>query len=216
VKTPRELAGIASEKLKPENPFKRKYLKSLDVYFWRTILLALIFEMGHFSEHMFPLYANIFLPVSISGTVSSFVSMGQVLLSFLVGILADMYGKRRLIVVCIILMIIANICFISAQFVENHQIICIYAGAFLWGGEMTAIQGLFLSLISERVDFHLRATAMGVYFFVLGIAYFCASFMAGKIWDNLGNQYIFMYSMFFSFLALCLIRMLIVKKYKSS
>jgi MFS family permease len=215
VKTPRELAGISNEKLKPENPFKKKYLKSLDVYFWKTILLALIFEMGHFSEHMFPLYANIFLPISTSGTVSSFVSLGQVSLSFLVGILADMYGKRRLIAVCIILMILSNIIFISAKFIGNYPIISIYAGAFLWGGEMTAIQGLFLSLISERVDFHLRATAMGVYFLVLGIGYFLASFIAGKIWDNLGSHYIFVYGMFFSLLSLCLIRILIVKKYRS-
>jgi MFS family permease len=215
VKTPRELAGISNKKLRHENPFKRKYLKSLDIYFWKTILLALIFEMGHFSEHMFPLYANIFLPTSLSGTVSSFVSVGQVLLSFVIGVLADIHGKRRLMVVCIILMIVANISFISAIFMENYQILSVYTGAFLWGGQMTAIQGLFLSLISERVDVHLRATAMGVYFFVLGIAYFLASFIGGKIWDKYGSIYIFMYSMFFSFLALCFIRILIIKKYKS-
>ncbi|MDR2158105.1 MAG: MFS transporter [Holosporaceae bacterium] len=212
VKTPRELAQIPEKKVAPENPFKKKYLKSLDSQFWKIILLALIFEMGHFTEHMFPIYANNFLSTTLSGTASSFISVGQVLLSFPIGVLADKYGKGRLIVVCMILMIVANISFIMAPFMKNYPIINVYLGAFLWGGQMTAIQGLFLSLISERVDFHLRATAIGIYSLMLGVAYLTASSIAGRIWDNFGSMYSFIYSMFFSFLALCLVRVLIPRE----
>ncbi len=196
---------------KTENIFKRKYLKSLDFGFWKIIILALIFELGHFSEHSFPLYAACFLSTTISGTASSFVSIGQVLMSFPIGILADRYGKRRLIAVCMLLMILANLVFISARFVSFHPIICVYAGAFLWGGQMTAIQGLFLAIITEKVDSHLRATAIGIYCLMVGFAYWTASNIGGRIWDTYGSTYSFLYSILFSIIALCLIRFLLPK-----
>ncbi|MDR2107211.1 MAG: MFS transporter [Holosporaceae bacterium] len=211
VKTPREISGKNNDvNIKPENPFKKKYLKSLDENFWKLLLLALIFEMGHFTEHMFPIYTNRFLSVGLSGTVSSFVSIGQVLMSFPIGILADKYGKKKLIAVCMICMIAADVFFISAPSV-GIPIINIYAGAFLWGGQMTAIQGLFLSLISERVDSHLKATAMGVYFLMLGVGYLTASALAGLIWDHWGSSFAFLYSMFFSFMALILSKTLLIE-----
>ncbi|MDR0632113.1 MAG: MFS transporter [Holosporaceae bacterium] len=209
VKNSQEIKGNTQKNEKRENPFKKKYLKSFDATFWKIILLALISEMGHFSEHTFPLYASEFIATSISGITSSLVSCGQVLMCFPIGILADKYGKRKLISVCMMLMILANLFFISAKFVTVYPIINVCAGAFLWGAQTTAVQGLFLSLISERVDFHLRATAMGIYFFMLGIAYMSASFIGGKIWDAFGSSYAFTYSMFFSFVALCFFRVLL-------
>jgi MFS family permease len=215
VKTPQEISGEAVQETKRENPFKKKYLKSLDSTFRNIIILALISEMGHFSEHTFPLYASEFLSTSVAGSVSSLVSCGQVLMCFPIGILADKYGKRKLIAACMMLMIAANLSFISAKFVDTFPMINIYAGAFLWGAQTTAVQGLFLSLISERVDSHLRATAIGIYFFMLGIAYFFASTVSGRIWDAYGSSYSFMYSMFFSALALCLFKKLMPAKAES-
>ncbi|MDR0580996.1 MAG: MFS transporter [Holosporaceae bacterium] len=212
VKTPREISGLPQKKEKHENPFKKKYLKSLDKVFWKIILLALVCEMGHFSEHLFPIYANEFLSTNVSGSVSMFVSIGQVLLCFPIGILADRYGKGKLIAVCMVLMIFANISFISARFVSTLPIANVYLGAFLWGGQMTASQGLYLSLICERVDFHLRATAVGIYSLMLGIAYLTASFVCGSIWDKLGSSYAFLYSMLFSIFALSLLRILLPRK----
>jgi len=111
-----------------------------------------------------------------------------------------------------IVMMIANLSFISAEYVTLCPIVNVFIGAFLWGGQMTAIQGLFLSLISEKVSVHLRATAMGIYFCMLGIAYLFASKIAGRICDACGYQYAFLYSITFSITALCLIKVLLPKK----
>jgi MFS family permease len=215
IKTPNKIKGIGNENRKMENPFKKKYLKSLDSTFWKIIALALIFEMGHFCEHAFSLYANTFASATMSSTVSSFVSLGQVLMSFTIGFLADKYGKRKLIAVCMACMIIANVSFISAKYIGSYPLINIYIGSFLWGGQMTAVQGLFLSLISEVVDYRLRATAMGIYFLMLGVAYFSASTIAGRIWDTFGVSYTFLYSAGFSLIALCLLRVLAPKSVAS-
>ncbi|MDR1561072.1 MAG: hypothetical protein LBS23_01820, partial [Holosporaceae bacterium] len=83
-----------------------------------------------------------------------------------------------------------------------------------WGGQMTAVQGLFLSIITSKVDAHLRATAIGIYYCALGTAYLVASSCAGHIWTNFGSKFAFLYSIFFSSLALCVFRLLLPKKYE--
>lgn len=209
IKPPKYVANESD--CKRENPFKRKYLKSLDSSFWKLMLLAIIFELGHFTEHLFPLYVKQFLPIEKCAIVSMCVSIGQVLLAFPIGYFADKYKKGTFIRLCMFLMIGSNLCFLSAQyaFCPVTLIIC---GALLWGGQLSAIQGLFLSLISDWVHFHLRATAMGVYYSGIGFAYLIASTVCGGIWETFGAQYTFVYSICFSMFAIFLSKFLLPSK----
>ena len=220
-----------------ENPFKRKYLKSLDFSFWRLVLLALIFQLSHFTEHMFPIYMSNFVNTRVSGSVTLVITMGQILLAFTIGALADKFGKGKFIRVCMTLMVVANLFFLFAGhssglfnfsvdlsrifgflgegFVVNAQACCVYMGAFLWGGQMSAIDGLFLAIICEQVVFHLRATAIGIYSLILGWGYWIASKMAAAIWsaEGFGCDYAFAYSITFCVLAFVLSFVLLPKKY---
>ncbi|MDR1334875.1 MAG: MFS transporter, partial [Holosporaceae bacterium] len=112
IKTPkdieRETSGTQKVSLKYvdttkkiENPFKMKYLKSLDSFFWKMVVFACIFELGHFTESLLPIYANQFLSITKAGGISMFVSLGQVMCSLPIGLYADKFGKRRFILVCI-------------------------------------------------------------------------------------------------------------------
>jgi len=232
VKSPNQANKEKSERR--ENPFKRKYLKSLDFSFWKLILLAFIFQLGHFTEHLFPIYMSNFVDTRVAGSVSLVTNTGQILLAFTIGFLADKFGKGRFIRFCMILMIIANILFLLAGgicnvidfsldlsrffgsgFVINSQACCVYLGAFLWGGQMSAIEGLFLAIICEQVVFYLRATAIGIYSVIFGIGYWVASRIAGRIWDidGFGCEYAFVYSLACCALALILSFVLLPKKY---
>ncbi|MDR2417393.1 MAG: MFS transporter [Holosporales bacterium] len=195
IKIPKEANRKEDTAIK--NPFRWKYLRSLDVVFWKILLLAFIFEIGHFTETLLPIYASKFLSKTTTGLESMFISLGQILLSFPVGLYADKFGKNILIKICIVFMIVANISFI---FIDS--IIGVYLGAFLWGGQMTAIQGLFLSLISEKANQHIRATAIGIYYCVVGIAFLLSSIIAGRIWIHFGGKYAFIYSLSVSCVAL--------------
>lgn len=217
---------------KRENPFKRKYLKSLDFSFWKLIVLAFIFQLGHFTEHLFPLYMENFVPTRVAGTVSTIVNLGQICLAFTIGVFADKFGKGRFIRFCMMQMFISNALFLFANytsgssafsldlsrffgedFVINSQASFVYLGAFLWGGQLSAIEGLFLAIISEQVVFHLRATAIGIYSLILGFGYGIASYLSGLIWENMGHQFIFIYSVFFCCSAFLLSFVLLPKKY---
>lgn len=220
---------------KRENPFKRKYLKSLDFSFWKLILLAFIFQLGHFSEHLFPIYMKNFVDIRVAGSTSLVVNFGQIMLAFTVGFLADKFGKGKFIRFCMLMMVVSNLLFLLAGcicnfvdfsfdlskflwflgdgFVINSQACCVYLGVFLWGGQLSAIEGLFLAIICEQVVFHLRATAIGIYSLILGGGYWIASRQAGKIWDIHGCEYAFVYSLIFCVLALLLSFVLLPKKY---
>jgi MFS family permease len=209
IKTPNELRPKPKiERKKIENPFKKKYLKSMDRQFWNIIILAVIFELSHFSEALFPIYANKFVSTTVSGSVGIFISIGQIMCSFPIGLYADKLGKRRFIKMCILMMVAANLFFMAAT-----SVIYIYVGAFLWGGQMTAVQGLFLSIISERVDSHLRGTAIGIYYCAIGTSYLIASTIAGEIWSSHGSCYAFLYSLIFCFISLLLFKVLLPKRY---
>jgi MFS family permease len=213
VKTPQELRNEKNEKKsreKIENPFQKKYLKSLDKHFWKLLALALIFEMGHFSESLFPILASEFTSVGTSGSASMFISIGQVLCSYPIGLYADRFGKAKFIIVCILMMVAANLFFLFAT-----SITFIYIGTFFWGGQMTAVQGLFLSLITDRVDSHLRGTAIGVYYCTIGLSFFVSSFIAGNIWHSYGHNFAFIYSILFCCLSLLVFNILLPKKYEA-
>ena len=219
------------EELKRENPFKRKYLRSLDISFWKLIALTFIFQLGHFTEHMFPIYMEDFASVRVAGTMGTAVNLGQICLAFTIGILADKYGKGKFIRGCMALMVISNLLFISAKylvsfdlpffrifgddFVVSSNAACVYLGAFLWGGQLSAIEGLFLSIISDQVTFRLRATAIGIYSLLMGFGYWIASNIGGRIWEKYSNMATFGYSLFFCCLAFVLSFFLLPKKYNS-
>lgn len=220
---------------KKENPFKRKYLKSLDFSFWKLIALAFIFQLGHFTEHLFPIYMENFVGTRVACTVGTVINLGQICLAFTIGILADKFGKGKFIRFCIFQMFISNLLFLLAghisnftsfsidmsrffgeDFVINSQAWCVYLGAFLWGGQLSAIEGLFLAIISEQVSFYLRATAMGIYSLILGFGYWIASNLGGSIWESFGSQYTFGYSIFFCCSSFLLSFVLLPKKYNTS
>jgi MFS family permease len=79
------------------------------------------YEAGHFSEHLLPLYANKFLSNTFAGTAGMFVSIGQVLFSVPIGIWADKFGKGRFIILCILMIVLANVLFLTA---DSHY--CVY------------------------------------------------------------------------------------------
>jgi MFS family permease len=189
------------------NIFRMDLLRSFDGNFWKIIILAMACEAGHFSEHLLPLYANKFLSNTFAGTAGMFVSIGQVLFSIPMGMGADKFGKGRFIILCVFMIISANILFLMA---DSHYYV--YLGCILWGGQITSVQSLFLSVISERVKYESRATAIGIYYCGIGISYLLASVTAGNLWTQHGCEYAFFYSISTSVISLLLFPILYRRK----
>lgn len=196
---------------KMRNPFSRKHLKSFDAIFWKVILLAFLFELGHFSESLLPLRGHDFVSKTYSGSTGIFTTIGQIVFAYPIGFFADRIGKKYFIRVCMLVMFLANLCLLSAT-----SISFVYLGALLWGCQLSATQGLFLSVISEHVDKELRGTAIGIFYCALGVAYLAASWIAGSVWTSYGSSYAFIYSMVISLFCFFIAPVLFSNKGKAN
>lgn len=187
------------EKIKFKNPFNKRAVKSLDWNFWKIMILALVFEMSHFSDALLAVRANDFVDPIAASMSTICMTMGQLLCAYPVGVLADRFGKGALINACVVMMLIANLLLLFAW-----SGLPVFIGAFFWGAQMSSVVGLFLSLIRESVDEHLRGTAIGVYYSLVGLGYVLSSMLAGSLWTSYGCEYAFASSV-----AICLFTLLI-------
>lgn len=171
-----------------KNPFTKKNIKALDRTYWRILIFAFMFEMAHFSDALLSVRANDFVSPITASIATVAMNIGQLLFAYPIGLLADKFGKKRFILVCIFLMLISNMLLLFAT-----SSIFVFIGAFFWGAQMSSVIGLFLSLIRDTVTPNLRGTAIGLYYTIVGVGYVSASFIAGDLWKH-SCEYAFTYS----------------------
>lgn len=188
---------MTSDPKKFDNPFKRKYLKSLDRNFWTLILLAVMCEFGHFTESLLTVRCPQFIPVTFSGITSVFSAFGQIIFAYFMGIAADKYDKLYLLKISLTLILISYtaLCLTSSVwlFLPIISVLC---------GQFVAMQLLFLAMINAHVNPKLRGTAIGIFYFVIGSAYFTSSMICGWLSDTTGYETAFGYTMTMTTIAL--------------
>ena len=185
-----------TEKFK--NPFTKQNIKSLNATYWRILFFAFLFEMSHFSDALLAVRANDFLEPIKASIATIAMNIGQLSFAYPIGLFADKFGKKKFILVCIFLMLIANVLLLAAQ-----NGVWVFIGAFFWGAQMSSVIGLFLALIRDAVVPNLRGTAIGLYYTIVGVGYVLASLVAGDLWKSYGCKYAFAYS-----IIVCLICLL--------
>lgn len=190
-----------------KNPFTKKSIMSLDKSFWKLIAFIGLFELSHFSDALLSIRANDFVSPTLASSSAIFINLGQLVFAYPIGLFSDKFGKIKFIRLCICMMIISNLLMLLA-----NTALIVFLGAFFWGGQMSAIVALFLSVVSESVDKHLRGTAVGIYYTVVGVGYLFASTIAGSIWTQFGSKYAFAYSITICVVCLLLSRYMIKEK----
>lgn len=179
------------------------YIKFLPKKYWKLIILAFIYELGHFADSLLHIRANNFMPLNEASKAHLLITIGQILSAYPMGLLSDKFNKRIFIKVCFVIMIISNIFLLIAT--SGSEVLI---AAFLWGIQLGATQGLFLSAIADVVPKNYIATAIGIFYCFVGSAYFIASVIAGKLWERFGNGYTFMYSIGMVILAFIMMNFL--------
>tara|TARA_B000000565_G_scaffold47499_1_gene31607 strand:- start:88888 stop:90645 length:1758 start_codon:yes stop_codon:yes gene_type:complete len=182
----------------PEPENIKKARQRLSMPFWLIIIVAIVFEMTHFSESLLTWRANeAGLPQSLGPLVMVIMNIGQFLVAYPLGYLSDRYNRRMILITGFIFMIFANV---LMGFGTN--IFVVVLGIFFWGAQMSTTQSIFLSLISDVVEKEARATAFGIFYFMTGLCYLASSTLAGHLWDTYGYQYSFFTSIGFASMAI--------------
>jgi MFS family permease len=113
------------------------------------------------------------------------------------GILSDRIGGERTLIIGYSLFFLVSIIGFA------------YSGSFVVF-VMAAIFGLYFgiaetvqrALVPKYIESELRATAYGVYYLFIGVSFLIANTVFGSLWDILGSQFAFSYSLIISGIAI--------------
>jgi MFS family permease len=94
-----------------------------------------------------------------------------------IGILADRFGTRHLLVVGTFTLAASSVVFASSASVAGAAV-----GATLWGLQLAAMQALLSATIAASVPEDVRGTAFGLFDFFTGLAALAAGVLAGALW----------------------------------
>jgi MFS family permease len=166
--------------------------------FWIVVAVAIVLTLARFSEAFLVLRAqNVGMPIALVPLVMVAMNVFYALSAYPAGAASDQFGRRRILVAGIAMLIVADIILAAADGVP----LAMLAVAF-WGLHMGLTQGLLAALVADNVPEHLRGTAFGVFNCAAGVALLAASVIAGGLWDVIGPAATFTAGAAFSALAL--------------
>ncbi len=172
------------------------------------LLIMTVFSIGAFN------FSFILVQSSEFGLENNFIPLVYVVINIMhtliglpSGILADKIGTEKVILVSFALFLLTcMIGFFETEFV-------------LVGFVMAAIFGLYhgmtitaqRTMVSKYVSEQLRGTAFGAYYLFVGISFLIANLTFGLLWDSLGSQVAFGYSITTTVTAFILLSLFMIK-----
>ena len=163
------------------------HLNQLDARYWRVIIVAMLYTLSNYSGAFMILQAN---QAGLSESEIPLVMVVQNVMAFLaafpVGWLSDRIGRRIFLFFGFSFLLLANI-FMSM----THSIVFVLIGVGLWGLQMGINHSLMVAKIADVAPKDLRGTAFGIYYFLLGVAFFLANIASGWLSQQYGTKYVF-------------------------
>ena len=190
VKEPQATPLIDINKPNHKRKFHWRSLLELKKGYWQVIALLFVYEMAHFGESYLTFRAaEVGVNITYISLVMLLFNMGQFVSAFPIGTLSDRFQRQHILLIGFLFMLAANICLIYSTSPTS-----VYLGVFLWGAQMGTTQSIFVSMVSDEAPKHIRGTAFGIFYIVMGIDIMIASKIAGVVWENYGSIYAFKYS----------------------
>lgn len=180
-----------SDKFHVKNPPKKKWklkdVKTLPLGFWLIIMLSGIYNTSNFSGAFLILRAEqTGLDIHLIPLVMVTQNIATTLTAYPAGFLSDTLGKRMMMALGILLVIIANM-FLA----YGGSLYSTLGGIFLWGAEMGIAQSMLPIFLAESCSADLRGTGFGIFHLMNGLSLLLANSLAGYLWSTSGPAYTF-------------------------
>ena len=156
------------------------FWKTLQPSYRRFLLITLLFNLGNFSDAFLVLRARSlhFEPTEILWLYAAF-NVVEAVLGYGAGILSDRVGRRPLIIAGYFVFALVYLGFALAGSKAT-----IWALFLLYGLYYTLTQGVQRAFAADQSDPAQRATQIGAYHTVVGLALLPASVLAGALFDR--------------------------------
>ncbi|HUT17023.1 MAG TPA: MFS transporter [Acidobacteriota bacterium] len=177
--------------------------------FSRLLVIVGIFSLGAFN------FSFILLNARDAGIVDSFiplvyavVNVAHVAIAIPAGVLSDRIGKEKV-------MILGYGTFLSSVMLIlflpingfNAFLVAVFYGAYF--GIIETVQR---ALVPEYVDRNLRGTAYGIYYLIVGSAFFVSNAVVGSLWEYFGSSIASTYSIITSIIAIAFMILFLNRK----
>ncbi len=161
----------------------RKFEISFARFDWRFrifLIIAFVFALGNISDVFLILRAqDVGIPVHTIPVVYLFFNLIYTIFAIPAGIMADRYGKKKMILAGFILFAFLFLGF--AQAANPSTIWYLFA---LYGIFMGLTEGIQKAFLATIIPEEFKATAYGTYNAVVGAAALPSSVIAGWLWDR--------------------------------
>ena len=177
-------------------------------FFWLLVIVG-IFSLGAFNFSFILLnaqeagIANEFIPL-----VYAAVNVAHVAIAIPAGVLSDRVGKEKI-------MVLGYSVFLSSVMLIlllplngfNAFLVAVFYGAYF--GIIETVQR---ALVPEYVDRNLFGTAYGIYYLVVGSAFFVSNAVVGSLWEYFSASIASTYSIVTSVVAIAFMMLFLYKK----
>lgn len=167
--------------------------------FSRLLVIVSVFSLGAFN------FSFVLLNATEAGITDQFlpfvyavVNIAHTAIAVPAGVLSDRIGKEKVLILgyCVFLSTTMLI-LLFAPNVFNAFLVAVLFGAYF--GIIETIQR---ALIPEYVESNLRGTAYGLYYLVVGSAFFVSNAVVGVLWEFFGSSMAVTYSALVSSVAI--------------
>ena len=178
------LVLIKEASRKGSRVFKGLAFKHLDRNSRLFLLLSSLFALGSFSYSFLLIYARRFgASESLLPVLYLIFTLVAALLSFPFGRLADLFGRKRVLLGSFLAWGMTCLGFLVLQGVWG-AVACFV----LYGIHRAALEPVQKTLVAELAPPEFRASALGGFQMVVGLCAFPSSFAAGLLWYHLATE----------------------------
>lgn len=172
-----------------KDTLKKIDMKTFSPDFKRFLLASSIFAIGNSSD-AFLIIRSKQLGLSLTLVILAYVvyNISYAAFSTPAGVLSDRWPRKN---VMIIGYLIFAAVYAGFAFIASSK--AVWVLFLVYGFYMAMTDGVGKALVSDMVPKEYRATALGLYHFVLGIFAFFASLVAGLLWTKIGVAAPFVY-----------------------
>jgi MFS family permease len=173
------------KKVKKKLTFKD--FSQLPLVFWMTLTLSGLFMLSNFSGAFLILRAEqMGLDIHFIPLVMVIQNMATAATAYPVGYLSDKMGRRSMMALGILLVIISNF-FLASE----GSIYVVLGGVLLWGTEMGITQSILAIFLADSCPQDLRGTGFGLFHLVNGVCLIIANSLSGWVWSVAGPSFMF-------------------------
>jgi len=175
--------------------------KDLNSNFILLLLLSSIFAIGNFSYSFLLIYArNLGFETFFVPVLYLIFTIVASLMAAPFGKVADKIGRKKVYFLAYFFFGLMCLGFISVQ-----QVILVIPLFVLYGLHLASIEPVQKAFVSELAPTKYRASSIGTFQMIVGLASLPAGLIAGFLWESIGNWSPFAFSLISSIISLILL-----------